>query len=225
MVRTSVVAPAHNEARHIGAFLNALAAQTRAPDEVIIVDDNSTDETVPLALGYAGKLPLRVLSAEGRGVVPARNQGVRAATGDVVLMTDVDITVPRDWVERIAARYDADPALVALTGDVLDRDGRPLETVASHLVNVLYDGMGGNTSYRKSAWEKAGGYVDDTATVPHDIALWMGLQGAGKVAHDGGITVLHDSGWKWTATGAAALGGLAALALLFYEAATRGDDG
>jgi glycosyltransferase involved in cell wall biosynthesis len=90
----SVVIPAHNAERTLGTLLAALAAQSEPPDEVIVVDDASTDATAELAErgGATVVRNERPLYAGG-----ARNRGWEAATGDVVAFLDSDAIPHPGW--------------------------------------------------------------------------------------------------------------------------------
>ena len=94
----SVVIPAYNEAERITACLDALAAQTIPPDEVIVVDNNSTDRTAEIAIGYKF---VKVITEKIQGRVFARDAGFSAARGDIIARADADSVVPANWVEHI----------------------------------------------------------------------------------------------------------------------------
>jgi glycosyltransferase involved in cell wall biosynthesis len=94
--RVSVVIPARDAAATIGATLAALTAQDRAPDEVIVVDDVSTDTTV--ALAQAAPIVTTVVRGTGDGPGAARNAGAAAATGDVLAFLDADCEPQPGWV-------------------------------------------------------------------------------------------------------------------------------
>ncbi len=108
--RVSIIIPAYNEERHLAACLQAIAAQTVVPFEVIVVDNNSTDATAAIARQHRKQLPmLRVVAAKDQGRVYARNAGFNAATGDIFARIDADTMLPPGWLARIAAFY-AEPA-------------------------------------------------------------------------------------------------------------------
>ena len=102
----SVIVPARNAARTIDAELRALAAQTYdGRFEVVVVDNDSTDDTAARARAWTGKIPeLRVVGAPGHhSVSHARNVGVRAAHGDLLLICDADDEVDPEWMDRMVA--------------------------------------------------------------------------------------------------------------------------
>jgi glycosyltransferase involved in cell wall biosynthesis len=92
----SVVVPALNEERHVGHLLRDIGCQTRRPQEVILVDAGSHDNTVAVAQRFTG---VRVLHGE-RPVARGRNLGGRSASGDVVVFLDADTRLPEAFLER-----------------------------------------------------------------------------------------------------------------------------
>lgn len=100
--RVSIVIPAHNEERYLPACLEALAAQTVRPDEVIVVDNASTDRTAAIAARYPF---VKVVHEKRRGRVYARSAGFDASSGDIIGRIDADCVLPLDWVEHIKQFY------------------------------------------------------------------------------------------------------------------------
>lgn len=111
----SIVIPVYNEAEHLGACLEAIARQTVAPHEVIVVDNNSTDATVAVAERYPF---VTVLRESRQGVVYARDCGFNAARGDIIGRIDADSLIAPDWVASVRQLFSSDPALVATSGKV-----------------------------------------------------------------------------------------------------------
>jgi glycosyltransferase involved in cell wall biosynthesis len=93
-VRISVVIPAYNAARTIGAVLDSLAGQDAPVDEIVVVDDGSSDETAAIVDARG----VRVVRAEGtRYAGGARNRGWDAVSGDVVIFLDSDAIPAPGW--------------------------------------------------------------------------------------------------------------------------------
>ncbi len=112
MKSVTVIVPAYNARDTIGACIESLLGQTRRPDEVIIVDDCSCDDTAQVASKYGVKV-IKLEKNSGPGV--ARNIGAAAAAGEILAFTDSDCVAPAGWLERIVAALDA-PGVVAATG-------------------------------------------------------------------------------------------------------------
>lgn len=110
----SLIIPAYNEHEHLGNCLASVAAQTIMPFEVIVVDNNSTDDTVKIAKSYPF---VRVINAKQQGIVYARDAGFSAAKGTIIGRIDSDSRLPANWVEQVLDFY-KDPANgnTALTG-------------------------------------------------------------------------------------------------------------
>jgi glycosyltransferase involved in cell wall biosynthesis len=108
-VKVSVVIPAYNAERTIGAVLDSLAAQDAPVDEVIVVDDGSTDETATIATARGAK----VVRPEGtRFAGGARNRGWDEASGDIVVFLDSDAVPARGWGSGLRRALDEFPGSI-----------------------------------------------------------------------------------------------------------------
>src|SRR5436189_6378134 len=113
----SIVIPAYNEAEHIGRTLGSLAAQQfDQPFEVIVVDNNSTDNTAEVALQSKANLNLRVIKETHRGRGAARAAGFAAAQGDIICSADADSALPPHWLATITAPLLKDNTYIACAG-------------------------------------------------------------------------------------------------------------
>jgi len=113
----SVLIPSLGRADKLRACLAALSAQTRGPDEVVVVwqqEDAATRDAAEQARGELA-CPLKVVHIADAGVVPAENAALDAASGDIVFLIDDDAIAPRDWLERHLKHY-ADARVGAVGG-------------------------------------------------------------------------------------------------------------
>jgi glycosyltransferase involved in cell wall biosynthesis len=107
--RVSVVIPAYNQERFVGACLQSALAQTESALEIIVVDDGSTDGTSEVLKGFGP--PVQVIHQTNAGVAVARNVGAAAATGDLLAFLDADdVWMPDKLMEQVD-RLVADPSL------------------------------------------------------------------------------------------------------------------
>lgn len=98
MPRVSVVIPAYNGALFIGEALESLLNQSRPADQIIVVNDGSTDETAEILRGYADKI--QIIDQPNAGVAAARNRGLAAAEGDLVAFLDQDDLLLPDKLQQ-----------------------------------------------------------------------------------------------------------------------------
>ena len=167
-MRASVVIPARNAGRTLGACLDALARQeVPGPSaELIVVDDRSTDDTAAIAARYGAT----VLVGLGTGPAAARNLGARMAAGDLLAFIDSD-TVPRaDWLREITAPFD-DPAVAAVKGRYFTAQRGIIARFTQLEFEWKYRRLEratrvdfvdtGNAAYRRDAFMAAGGFDED----------------------------------------------------------------
>ena len=111
--RFSIVIPAFNEETYIGATLESLQKQNFIDGyEIIVVNNNSTDNTVKIAQQYNIKL----IDESRPGVCWARQAGTEAAEGEIVISTDADTIFDTDWLQNIDQQFKEDNSIVAVCG-------------------------------------------------------------------------------------------------------------
>ncbi|WOD39412.1 TIGR04283 family arsenosugar biosynthesis glycosyltransferase [Nodosilinea sp. E11] len=97
----SIIIPTWNEASCLGRTLSSLQTLNPPPQEVVVVDGGSTDDTVAIARTYSDRLPLTVMQAPTPGRSVQMNLGARAAQGDVLCFLHADTLVPDDLVDLL----------------------------------------------------------------------------------------------------------------------------
>jgi len=118
----SVVVPTYNNSATLKATIESLLAQqTGVSYEIIIVDNNSTDDTALLVGTYAHRVKpeVRYLLERTQGSSAARNAGVAAARGEVVAFTDDDCVPRTDWLESLAAVYTTQSSAWSVGGRIV----------------------------------------------------------------------------------------------------------
>lgn len=107
----SVVVPVRNDGAQLRQFLWAIERQTLHPAEVIVVDNDSTDDSRAIALGFGA----RVISEPRVGIPFAAAAGYDAAKYDLIARADADSRPDEEWLARLVASFDSN-SLVAVSG-------------------------------------------------------------------------------------------------------------
>ncbi len=190
----SVVVCAYNEASYLPGCLDSLLAQSRPPDELLVVDNASTDGTSDVALARG----VRVVAEPRRGLVRARARGRDVSTGDVIAYVDADCRVPFEWLARLERRFtQGGESLAAVTGPYRYYDWNatgplligtydalvaPSVQFVVHRVlglgSILY---GGNFAVRRSALDRIGGFDSSIEFHGEDTNLGRRLAAIGRV--------------------------------------------
>lgn len=97
----AAVVPTYNRADLLGETLESILRQTRTPDEIIVVDDGSTDDTVSFLSRYGA--PVRCITIENSGDLVARNVGLRAAGSEIVAFCDSDDLWQPEYLSKLVA--------------------------------------------------------------------------------------------------------------------------
>jgi glycosyltransferase involved in cell wall biosynthesis len=187
--RFSVVIPAVNEAAEIGRCLLSLAEQDyEGSYEVIVVDNNSSDETAAIA----HNLGATVVFEGHPGVCWARQRGTEIARGEIVVSTDADTTFDPRWLSRIEMAFRREPSNVAVTGPCQFVDGpvwgAVYATLLFGIVHLLHRLTGRvfyvsatNVAFRKSAWT---GYDTNLTQGGDELDVLRRLRAQGRVTFD-----------------------------------------
>ncbi len=159
----SAIVPAYNCEATIGACIESLLAQSRPPDEIVVVDDGSQDGTADVVSRYPVRL-VRLARNSGPGV--ARNEGARIASGGILAFTDSDCVAPPDWLARIESEFE-DEGIVAVTGGYAGTSADGFLPLLQHLVlqqrqaalpDEIASTITSNFACRRSAFEAVGGF-------------------------------------------------------------------
>lgn len=187
----SIVIPAYNEERTLSKTLDSLKKQRFKNNfEVIVVDNNSTDETAQIAYTYKDNLNIKVIREEKKGRSPARRAGFAQARGEIILSTDADTIVPENWVEKMGAYFN-DEDIIAVTGrsKIIDCSLRVnllfnfLQPIFMHAYRIVFGHYwlsGFNFAIRKDVYIKAGGF-NPNLNSQEDTELAFRVSRLGKI--------------------------------------------
>lgn len=176
MTSISVVIPCRNDAEMLAVCLDSLARQSRQADEVIVVDNASTDDSAAVALARGATVvqELRI------GIARATATGFDAASGEILARLDADSIPPVDWLEHVEAMLDTAGGLAAVTGP---GDFYGAGRITAWLGRVVYIGgyfavvrlllghspiFGSNFALDAAIWKRVRGLVHTTSRQVHD---------------------------------------------------------
>lgn len=196
----SIVIPVYNEQRYLNACLASIARQSQPPDEVILVDNNSTDDSVKIAKKYKF---VQLLYEKKRGVVFARNCGFNAAKSKIICRIDGDVILPSNWVSKIKKFY-SNPTNenTALSGSGNFRNvrcprfhGWVLDQIAFKSNRVLlghYIMWGSNCAFPKALWPEIKSKVCVRSDIHEDLDIAIHL-------HQQGTPIVFDQNLRVSA--------------------------
>jgi glycosyltransferase involved in cell wall biosynthesis len=190
----SVIVCAHNEAQYLAPCLHSLHAQTRLPDDILVINNASTDTT----RAVAEQVPrVRVLDEPHKGLVVAREAARRHTDTDLLVYLDADCRAPLTWLANVERRFLRDPDLVALSGPYRYYDwdwwGRLLiraydftvapatQCLVKHVLRMGTIFYGGNFAVRRDALERIGGFDTSIEFHGEDTNLGRRLFAIGRV--------------------------------------------
>src|SRR3990167_7702117 len=119
-MKFSIIVPTYNEENDITATLESLIALNYPDYEVLIVDD-STDSTPDIILKYKDR-GIKLVKPGGGGRCEARNQGIELATGEIVVVLNADVQLPKDFLNQIKIHYDNGADLVSVSSKAINDD-------------------------------------------------------------------------------------------------------
>ena len=129
----SVAVVTRNRAQLLRTALQSLVEQVRPPDQVVVVDNASADDTPAVARSFARQLNLTLLREETVGIPQARNKALEHCTGDLVAFFDDDCKAEPHWLVELEVPFLKDPHIGAVGGSLLALTGQ------SELVAQFYD--------------------------------------------------------------------------------------
>lgn len=179
MVRLTVIIATYNRASSLARTLDSLLSQTLGRElwELIVVDNNSTDDTAVRIAEFIEKngtrINVRTFLETEQGISPARNRGFKEGTGDYFAFLDDDELPAPDWAETYVGFFDAHPGVAQAGGKMIPLYEYETPKWLSKYTEILLSGLmdkgdrerpfrkgeypfGGNIAFRRSTIEKYG---------------------------------------------------------------------
>lgn len=192
--RLSVVVPALNEEDNIASVLERLQSQTVEPDEIIVVDNSSDDNTREIAKRYTDKV---FCVDRDKDLGEIRDIGVRRSSGDIIFSTDADTRPPIDWIERLIG-YFSDPEVSGVSGGLKDINKQLVEDTTARIGGQSIDGIPANSAFRKKDYIECGGYEHETIPLIKDDGQTLFKKLPRKTIKDNSVKMpVKAEGWKY----------------------------
>ncbi len=197
-MKISLIIPVYNEEVYIRRCLQSVFNQIDKADEVIVVNNNSTDRTMDIV----SQFPVKVVNESRQGMIPARNRGFNEAENDIIARCDADAVLPVDWIRNIKKIYQ-DESIDAISGPahfydivfapVINTFGSFMYFNVSSFILGYKPLYGPNLIIKKNIWEKVKTEVCfDEKKVHEDMDLSIHIhhkKGVIKVLSEIGISV------------------------------------
>jgi cellulose synthase/poly-beta-1,6-N-acetylglucosamine synthase-like glycosyltransferase len=168
--KVSLVSTLKDEADSIGPFIHGLLRQSRLPEEIVLVDGGSTDDTVAQIerFGPSAGVPIRVIQAPGTNISEGRNIGIAATANEVIAVTDAGTRPQLDWLEKLVAPFESDPEVGVSCGFFLptgnDWRHRTLAIAITPQREEIdpdkFLPSSRSVAFRRSWWSEVGGYPE-----------------------------------------------------------------
>jgi glycosyltransferase involved in cell wall biosynthesis len=186
-MKFSVIVPAYNEENYLAPTLQAIgAAIGDLPFETIVVDNESTDQTVNIAENFGA----RIVFETEHNIAKVRNTGAKAATGDILIFIDADTRVPPNLFQKIAGLMKDEKCLggaVSVEFDESKRKWMKYYLLGWKFWEKFFNMKQGAAQFcRKDVFEKIGGY-DASIYVGEDLEFYWRMakfarRGGGRVS-------------------------------------------
>lgn len=206
-LKISLVIPAYNEEKYIGECLaSAIKSSQGRFHEIIVVNNNSTDNTQKVAESFPG---VKVVFGEKKGLTKARQYGLEAATGDILAYVDADTRMPAGWYDRIEKEFNQNPKLALLSGpySYFDMVWYLKLFVKFYYYFAIpiyylvgYMATGGNFAIRKAVLEKMNGFDTNISFYGEDTNLARRAHEYGKVKFSLSF-LMYTSGRRFSGQG------------------------
>lgn len=186
-LKLTIVIPVFNEEDYLGDCLASIAAQSERPDEVIVVDNNSTDRSMQIAEKFSF---VKIIHEPRQHQSFAQKTGFDAAAGDIIGRIDADTILPKDWVKTVKQKFTSDPEVVGITGSAwpYDVQFKQLAIAVFEFYNKLASLIAGsrmiwgaNCAIRNSAWRKISRQVLQRRDIWEDFDMAMLLAKYGRI--------------------------------------------
>lgn len=175
----AVVITNHNYKKYVGGAIRSVLEQTDEPEEIIVVDDGSNDNSLEII----DNMPItKVIKQNNLGVAAARNNGIKAAKSPFIICLDADDELHPAFIKTLRKALASDRGMgIVYTGITIVEDGKEYRVgwppefswkILSKVSNPPSNCIPSACMFRKSMWERCGGYIQSHAP-GEDTEFWV----------------------------------------------------
>lgn len=188
-MKISFITTVFNEEKTVSKFLDSLLAQSKLPDEVVVVDGESSDSTVAKIKNEKLRMKnknskFKILVKLGNRAV-GRNEAIKKATGDIIVCSDAGCILDKSWLKKIVEPF-KDPEIDVVSGYYKPITNNVFEKCLAAYTCVMPDRINPDTflpssrsiAFKKSVWQKVGGYPEHLDTC-EDLVFAKKLKNTG----------------------------------------------
>ena len=205
MHKISILIPAYNEEKSVGKCILSCLNQTRKPDEIIVVNDGSTDSTLKILKKFLGKITIVNLKKNTGNKSKAQEIGLRFVTGDIFITTDADTSLHRNFVKKIETSFE-DKEVSAVCGYVESNEcnwitnvreinyliGQTIYKKAQSYIEALFVLVGCGSAFRTKDFRKIVTFDHDNVTEDLDFTYKLKLADQKMVLQEEAIVYTQD---------------------------------
>ena len=190
MKKFTLVTTVFNEASRLKETIADIEAQSLHPDEIIIVDAGSNDNTLEILNQWSdnSSIEVKVVISQGANVAQGRNLAIKNASHELIVSTDFGCRYHPEWLRSIVTPFENDEVkVVGGNYTVLEEDIKTLSARANYILSsgykyVLEDGFipsSRSIAYYRTVWEEVGGYPEELTLAGDDYKYGLDVMEKG----------------------------------------------
>lgn len=172
-MKVSLICPAHNEEFNLDPLINSIKNQTRKPDEIIFVEDSSTDETYNVLKNFQlNNKNVKIFRVKNKNISKNRNFAIKKSKGEIIVCVDAGCILGNNYLEKIISPFNKKE--IFFVGGMSKISPKNLFDkcfslfVEKNKLSKTYLPKGHAMAFRKDLWKKVGGFPEHLALGAED---------------------------------------------------------
>lgn len=171
-MNVSVIITIKNEEKSIELLLASLKDQSKIPNEIVIVDGGSSDNSLEIIKSFSKRcsIPIKLIVKNGINIAEGRNEAIRNSNNDIIASTDAGCKLSENWLENLIKPFEENPDVDVVSGWYEPYATNDFEKISSELTSPKLkrflkkpdDFLPSSRSiaFKKQSWESVGGYPE-----------------------------------------------------------------